>query len=283
MHCVELVELAGLVALHAQPMLRLARRIPNGELECYWTASKCRLDRWQLALFDLKESRRGMLGPTGMLHRWVWSLFEEIFTGEILARVWTGMLAGCDRLHGADHAEPIARSVLSGQQEVRCRTLTLLSTGRELPLAALVEVNRFRQVCERWTDFLLAEIAPLTDVAEFAHEVERVRDFASDVPRTALGRLALTRRALMAASLRAAFDRHARTPSPNQDLNARIAAAIVGCFPPELFDGCGVFRSAWLARLTTAADDAQTMLDDYLATADVTIRDKPGRGGLRRF
>lgn len=283
MHSVELVDLAALVATHTASFLRLTKKLPQRELERYWTASKCRQDRWQLALVELKDCRSRLIGVTGGLQRFAWGTFEEIFTGEILTRVWTGVLAAFDARHGTDHAEPVARSVLAGHLEVRCRALSLLSTARELPLADLVELNRLRRLCERWTDLLLAEIAHGLDLSALAHDAERMLDFAADVPRSTRGAYAETRRSLVRTSLRAAFVRPATVPAPNSDLNRQIAAGVLGSFQPELFDGAGVLRSAWVSRLLSAADDAEMMLEDYLASAQVTVRDKPGRRGLPRF
>ena len=283
MHSVELVDLAALVSTYTPTFLRLTKTLPQSELERYWTASKCRQDRWQLALLELKETRSRLIGATGSLHRFAQGMFEEIFTGEILVRVWTGVLAAFDARHGTDHAQPVAQSVLTGHLEVRCRTLSLLSTARELPLADLVELNRLRRLCERWTDLLLAEMSHELDLSGLAHERERMLDFVADVPRRTRGAYAETRRSLVRTSLHAAFVRPARLPAPNGDLNRQIAAGVLGCFQPELFDGAGVLRSAWVARLMAAVDDTETMLEDYLALANVTVRNKPGRRGLPRF
>jgi hypothetical protein len=283
MHTVELVDLAALVATHSAAFLRLTKELPQLELERYWTASKCRQDRWQITLLDLKESRASLIGASGGLHRFALSMFEEIFTGEILTRIWAGVLSAFDARHGTDHAQPVAQSVLAGHLEVRCRTLSLLSTARELPLADLVELNRLRRLCERWTDLLLAEMAHGFDLSGLAHEPDRMRDFAADVPRRTRGPYAETRRSLVRTSVRAAFLRPTLLPAPNGDLNRKIAAGVLGCFQPELFDGVGGLRSAWASRLMTSADDAELMLEDYLAMADVTVRDKPGRKGLPRF
>ena len=56
-----------------------------------------------------------------------------------------------------------------------------------------------------------------------------------------------------------------RYPSPNDDLNRQIAAGILGCYQPELFDGSGVLHAAWASRLTTIVDDTETIVDEYLA------------------
>jgi hypothetical protein len=193
------------------------------------------------------------------------------------------VLLAFDARHVTDHAQPVAQSVLAGHLEVRCRALSLLSSARELPLADLVELNRLRRLCERWTDLLLAEMAHGLDLAPLAHDPERMRDFAADVPRRTRGPYAETRRSLVRTSLRAAFLRPTLLPAPNGDLNRKIAAGVLGCFQPELFDGAGGLRSAWASRLMASADDAEMMLEDYLAMSNVTVRDKPGRRGLPRF
>ena len=64
---------------------------------------------------------------------------------------------------------------------------------------------------------------------------------------------------LVSASLQAAFRQVLGAASPNADLNARIAASVLACFPAELFDGLGLFRSLWIERLMTAA--RQGMID----------------------
>jgi hypothetical protein len=281
MHSAELVDLAALVAIHA-PALRLTNDLSDAELARYWTASKCRQDRWQLALVALKQSRQPLIGAAGGLHRFALAMFEEVFTGEILARVWNGVLAAFDAQRGGDHAEPVARSVLVGHVEVRCRSLAFLSTAREIPLGGVADLNRMRRVCERWTDLLLAEIAHHADLSSLAHEPARMREFAVDVPRDAGRGYSRMRHALLQSSLAAAFHRPTPLPAPNCDLNRQIAAGVLGCFQPELFDGAGVLRSAWAARLMTTADDAELMLDDYLAASN-DLRAAPGRRGLRRF
>jgi hypothetical protein len=282
MHSAEIVDVAALISIHAPTLVRLTTTLPDTELERYWTASKCRQDRWQLALAALKDSRQQLIGATGGLHRFALAMFEEVFTGEILARVWCGVLAAFDAARGSDYAEPVARSVLVGHLEVRCRTLTLLSNSREIPLGGLAELNRQRRLCERWTDLLLSEMVHQADLSSLAHEPARMREFAVDVPRGGGGEYSRMRHALLQSSLRGAFHRPSPLPAPNSDLNRQIAAGVLGCFQPELFDGAGVLRSAWAARLISAADDAELMLADYFTPASVD-REKPGRHGMRRF
>ena len=106
-------------------------------------------------------------------------------------------------------------------------------------------------------------------------------DFKADVPRSGDPAFLNARRALVFAAVSAVFRQPAMLPSLNFDLNTQIAAGVLGCFQPELFDGSGVMRSAWIARLLAVADDAQTMVEDYLETSERAKERNSGRGGLR--
>ena len=46
MHVRDLVELAALVAVHSPVLIHGGGRVPKASIEDYWTASRCRLDRW---------------------------------------------------------------------------------------------------------------------------------------------------------------------------------------------------------------------------------------------
>jgi len=226
MHAGELIELAGLVAAHSPVLIEGHRRIPAECIEQYWTSSKVRMDRWARTL-----KGDAVFGPR------VRGTIEEIFAGEVLARVWTAVLSAYDRRRGADEAEPVARSVLIGHVEARHRALTWLLRAAEIDAKAAVELNRLRRRAERWTDLLIEEInTPGTFAAN--HPSGRIEN-----------------------QLRTPFS----AASPNPELNARIAASVIASFPAESFEGVGLCRSLWLARVMSAADDAQRMIDGLLA------------------
>ena len=70
---------------------------------------------------------------------------------------------------------------------------------------------------------------------------------------------------LIRASLKTSFAGSLAPVSPNADLNAKIGAAVLAAFPPEIFDSTGLVRSLWQIRLSNAADDARGMLDELSA------------------
>ena len=66
----------------------------------------------------------------------------------------------------------------------------------------------------------------------------------------------------------------------NPDANARVTAAVLGCFPGELFDSTGLLKSVWMMRLAATATDAQGLISDLLASERVASApgDRMGRG-----
>ena len=111
---------------------------------------------------------------------------------------------------------------------------------------------------------LIGRLAGKDDFGEFAFDAERAKDFGRDLQFKAAARRA-PRLGAGVVSLRTAFRRCLSPDAPNGDLNARIAASVLACFPEEVFDSTGQFRSLWLQRLWNAASDAEGMIAESLA------------------
>jgi hypothetical protein len=280
MHARQLVELSALVAAHGPLLVGHEASLPPRGIEQYWVASKNRLERWNRTLKQLAVKAAACCSAADRLL--VRGVCEEILTGEVLTRVWSAVLVAYDRQRGTDMAEPIARSVLLGHLEARHRVLTLLVSGPGVDAEEAVKLNRLRRRSERWTDLLVGRLAQQFAVSEFAVDPDRARQFAEDLCRQSRredGRLAWS---LIEASLRAAFRQGLAAASPNADLNAAIAASILSCFPAEVFDGSGLFPSAWLVRLTRITSDTQGLIADLLSmdggtSPDPTVGDKARR------
>ncbi len=263
MHARELVELAAIVSAHGPVLIESGQQIPEPSIEQYWTTSKVRLDRWAWRLktyaADAMDARR---------QRALWPevrcVIEEILTGEMLTRVWTAVLCAYDKRCGAAEAEPVARSVLIGHMEARHRMLTLLVRLKTIDADEAERLNWLRRQAERWTDLLVGHLVRLHDVSEFAFDPQRAVEFSRDMQYRRRQRGGRQVWPLLLASLRAGFRKTLGEESPNTDLNARIAASILSCFPTDLFDSTGLFRSLWLLRLTNTAEDTQCKIDDLL-------------------
>jgi hypothetical protein len=273
MHASELVELAALVATHGRAFLTGVEQVSLEGLEQYWTASKCRLDRWSRALkqYSLEIP---YVGGGERAARWhtLRPVLEEILTGEVLTRLWAAVACAHDRLHGRCEAEPVVRSVFIGHLEARNRALNLMVFGQGFAMEEAVVLNRLRRGAERWTDLLLAHVHDDSAGDEFAFAAGRVAEFADDIrneTRAAGGAESGPHGGiawqLTLASLRAAFHRGVSPASPNGDLNERIAAGVLRCFEARLFDSTGLTRSLWMVRMETAASDTAGMIAELLA------------------
>ncbi len=260
-------------------MIRGKSRLSGQGVQQYWTASKCRLDRWSRNLKSF-ASDVSQLDATAVRVQWpfVRGVLEEILTGEVLTRVWTAVLCLYDRQHGATEFESLGRSILIGHMEARHRVLMLLVQGPGVDAEGAVKLNHLRRRAERWTDLLVGHLAKYGDVAEFAIDADRAIEFSQDLQfqsNSPGGRQAWP---LLQASLRAAFQRGLAPVSPNEDLNAQIASAILSCFPGDLFDSTGLFQSLWLHRMSNVTSDVQGMIESLVGIGD-GVGDRAGRFG----
>jgi hypothetical protein len=253
MHARDLVELAALAAQHGHLVMSDPAPLPAPCLERYWSGSKCRLDRWGRTLKRLTEIP--VEGHTADELRSSIGVLEEIVTGDVLARVWGGVITAHDRQAGED-AGSVARTVLLGQHEAQNRAMSLLVNSPLIDTITAQRLDRLRRRAECWSDLLVGFVSVTHDVTEFGSNAERARDFADDFrdegPQA---------RKLMFASLRASFATAFDRPSPNADLNGEIAAGVILCFQPEIFDSTGLLRPLWISRLQHATNETQCMID----------------------
>lgn len=264
MHASELVELAAAVSAQGPALIAGNTQPSSAAIEQYWTASKCRLDRWSRTLRRFKTEAAGA-GPDWRAAQWpkIRAVFEEILTGEILTRVFAAVMSGHDRRHGSDVCEPAARSVLGGHLEARHRVLTILVQGPGINAEQAMLLNGLRRRCERWSDMLLGYLAEYVEIEDFAVDKQRAEDFSEDLRHQSdLSGGGSGPWALVRASMKAAFGRNLTLIAANPDLNEKISHGVVGCYASDQFDSIGTLRSIWMARLSNSAEDAQDILDE---------------------
>ena len=268
MHVRQSIELAALISSSAQTIVNHSGQLSQVGIEEYWTVSKCRHESWSRKLKQHSTRIKSLRGrPARQLWCGTRGVLEEILTSEILTRVWAAVCCANEQRRGTVEAAPIVRNVLTGHLEARHRALNLMVQGHGLHVEEAVNLNRLRRRTERWTDVLLGNLVPNGAVDEFAFSAERVRDFADHSDGHAIRS---TRYQWLLASLRASYQRGLAPVSPNAELNGRIAAAILSCLGPELFDSTGLLKSHWLARLDHTTNDTQGMIEQLL------VLDEPG-------
>jgi hypothetical protein len=276
MQASDLVELAALISAEAPSLLRRAARFSPAGGDAYWTASKCRLDRWTRQLKFGCGPPDSRAADARMEHPACFATCLEVFVSEVLTRVWAAAAAAEDQRSELTEFAPIAHSILFGHQEARLRVLSFVTAdleGRPSRRQRQAQrLDRVRRVSERWTDLLLAPLADSCDLEAIAHNPARVRDFAADRIDERDSPIAGRARALLNLSLRSAFRRFSAWPSRNADLNSQIAAAILTCLNFDSFDAAGGPLEgqtySWLlhARLATVTSDAERLVQDLLAS-----------------
>jgi hypothetical protein len=275
MHVRDLAELAALVCVHHRQLASASPTAVDDALESYWTASRCRLDRWCRSLRNLTQATA--LQPARPWSPGATQLVKEIFVSEILTRTVAAVLAAHDQYHGRSESEPIGRNVLAGHLDARRRALRFLASPVHAGSKHSEALGALARRCDRWNDLLLAYLLPTVPVDHYAVDLARIEDFASDA-RDRGDSTASATTTMLLAGLRMSFDRLTDGDSPNSDLNVAIAAAVIGCFGPEFFDSFGLLRSAWLDRLQAVPDETLALISQWcLPAAKVSAAPPPRR------
>ena len=271
MHASKLVELAAHLATHGAWLLRGSGHASTTSIHQYWMNSRCRFDRWARSMKRHQEKLEAI--PAGS-HKipphspGIRGVIEEVFTGEVLARVWTGIAAAADHNRGERVLEPTARSVLVTHLEARHRALKLLVHPLAFTTDETIQLNSLRRRSERWTDLLIGHLLVWEEIDDVSSDPDRARDFADDLrrdQRTESGRHSWP---IVLASVRAAFHQGLTHPSPNADLNAKIGGAVLACIPAEMVDSTNLVQSLWQIRLNNYAADAQGLVDELISVVD---------------
>ncbi|HVX10635.1 MAG TPA: hypothetical protein VHC22_05605 [Pirellulales bacterium] len=278
MHTGELIELAAIVTARAPLFFQSECGLAPEMVAQYWSASKCRQQRWAQALKRLADpasheadaSTDDANGPQPETD--AYSTVAEILASEVLTRVWTAIVTLDDRRRKTADAEPVARSVLLGHLEARRRALTLLVRGPFVGLPAGDALNRLRRRSERWNDMLIGYLHVHGDVAEFAFDADVAGEFARDFRGEQGWRQGGVAWSIVFASLRAETRALSAAASGNQALNDKIAAAIVGALGYDAFDSLGLPRSLWTTRMQSTADSARGWIEQLLSADAADVR-----------
>lgn len=261
MHARDLVELAVIVSCQG----RVLATGPSGPdvagLGRYWTASHCRLDRWQRALHELSDET---LEPVGRSERAA-ALVEEVILSNVLTATWTAVLAAWDRLRGTHECESLAKGIWVGHLETCNRATRLLLDGPHMEQASTIALDQLRRRAERWTDLLVGQVAAVVDVSQYAADPDRAREFADDLSRRHSSAASGEGWTLLLKSLAAAFRESLATPSPCAELNAKVASAILATIGPKACDATDLFPSLWMTRLLGATLDAEALINELFA------------------
>jgi hypothetical protein len=249
-------------------------------LSVYWRASRCRLDRWCHSLHAITELSRNThlpypepldegVGENKKPRTEAWSLgataiVEEILVSEILTRTLAALTAAHDKHQAQAESAPIGRNIFDGHLDARRRALALVASPAHRGTRHAKAIVALHRQCDRWTDLLLAYLAPLANVGQFAASPARVQDFAYDarhhLQSATSDAVTVT---MIHAGMNSSLKRLSLDRSPNTDLNLELAAAVMSCFSPEIFDSFGLLKSTWLERVQKSPNETAAALDDW--------------------
>ena len=252
------VEIAGLVSAYNFPVIERGAALPSDRLQRYWTASRKRQGQWKT---ELDQAGRDLAAAPARDVPAVWNritpTLEEIYSTEMLTRVWGATLVAVDRVRRTTEAEPLARNVMLGHMEARHGALELMVRASHVPLADMARLDRIRRRIERWTDLLLGHLVERFGLDDFAFDAERAVDFGSEQ----IGRDSALRPEqvwdLLLLSLRMAFPVTTAGPLPRAALQIEIVGTVLGCFPEDAFHQEGAFKTATYNRIIRSGDHAE--------------------------
>lgn len=259
MQSCDLLQLAGLLAVHSQDVVRSATCTSDLTLQKYWSASRCRLDRWGRHLRTVAKGQAAETEQTISV-----TVIEEIIAGEVLTRVWTAIVHACENEASADDAPIVARSIMNGHIESRNRAMGILAT-ESLAEGDARRMARLHRRVARWTDLLIAHLQQTHEVSRFAFDPQRSLDFADDLRYQSGQEGGDCTGPLTLAAMRNAICRGLIPQSPNADLNFQIGAAIVDNCDARALPCTDLFYSLWAIRLLNTASQCESMIDSVIA------------------
>ena len=269
MNASELVELASLTAAYGRILMRGDEPLPNESVQRYWSDSKVRFERWSSQLRRFSEEPRyvGVDAATdGGPPSWetVRVLIEEVFLSEVLTRVWAAVGIGVDRARDGFEVEPIVRNVMTGHTDCSNRAMRILLDLPEEYAADAAALNNVYEIASRWTNVLIGVMSIDQDLTELAPDQSAAIEMANELRRRVSRGEDDADHAALISPLLNSTRALSTVPSQNEDINAKIAANIVACFRPALFDGAGAMRFEWLYRMHQVTLDSQLMIDEWL-------------------
>lgn len=277
MHCLNLADLAAVLAHHGPSILYRRQQVPNDAVTRYWTACRQRFDLWHYAIGRYRDLEQ--LGTPSELRSW-WAeqrvLLEEILVSEMLTRVYAALGAGLDGGSEKSEIAPVVHSVYLSQIEVRNRVLHLMLYGRGNSINDAVQLNRLRGEVERWTDALIGRMAiEQTTPLEYSVSPSRATAHAEDARENPPGAFRDTTSWLVSAAMRDALSRCLSKETSLPQANRQVAEAVMLCLRPDLFDSVGLLKSLWLHRLEAGADDTDRVIRQ-LSSSDLARGDALG-------
>lgn len=248
-----LAEVAWLVSRVGRQMIESQSEPSPQALRDFWQNTRQLQRSWDRVLNDAEGAKQ-----PGQLEE----LAAQLFTSELLARVWATVLAGIDQRTGRNDLTRIANNAVSGLMQIRNRLLSqvLLRSGAYESCTA--DLDRLRRRCDRWTDLLIGNLSGREELFQFAFDVDRARDFAAEATESDLN--APPVELLIAAGLRLSFLGQLPDAALDSPAFAGMLQSILGSIPEQAFQNDGSLPVDMTARQLAVAPLPTGSSDDVL-------------------
>jgi len=235
------VDAAAQLVAHADCLVHHSQLIRDAPLHAYWSYSRELTNTW---MQNLAICQRVLEDSNPIRRRHCWLEYEpdlrDILRADVLHRVWYTILRAADKAAGKRHVEPIARSVLASQMQVRIRCLKLILAGHSIDASRMRSLNQLRKNAEMWSDFLCAHLALTHEVDDIFYNKRRAREWGQQPLSVVFPELRLPER-LPASDLNWQMASGIRK---NDSLNTlqQLIRKMLDCFPDTAFDKNGLLR-----------------------------------------
>lgn len=175
----DFVTVAGLTAYFGEQLVLCDGFPDEDSLQRFWSLSRNwqRQSLLQLAALDADLPSEDRLTQS----RAATNVLADIFSAQVLMRVFGAVLSANDHLRGERRAGPLAEDVHHRQLELRAQALMLMLHPTGLAEEHVSEAELYCRRTERWTDLLLGPLMPYPSTATFAFDPERAGDFYQDL------------------------------------------------------------------------------------------------------
>ena len=226
-----LAEVAWLVSTVAPQMIASKAAPTSVALKEFWQNTRTLQQHWGEFL---DSQATGVTEPTRFQE-----VATQLFTTEMLSRVWATVLARIDQESGQNDLTRIASNAVGGLLQIRNRLVSHLLSP-DVPAAWGAEIDRMRRRCDRWTDLLIGKINASADCFQFALNPDRSRDFAEEARESSSNSHSVE--LLVAAGVRLSF--LGQLPEIGFDSPAfeKLIQSILGALPDESFDADGILQ-----------------------------------------
>ena len=270
MHSVEvglsvksLAEVALLVSRVGRCVIDDGREPSPNSLREFWQQTRSLQQQWTLRLGAWSAEDDPKLSQLA-------ELCTQLFISEMLTRVWSTVLRGVDLHTGRDDLSRVARNAVSGLLQVRHGVMSRLLQQPDSSAAEVAEIERVRRRSDRWTDLLIGNLAGSRELFEFAFDVERAKDFATESIEydPATGPHPVEH--LVAAGLRMAFLGQLPGTPLTEPAFTQLVQSVLGALPQAAFHQDGSLRSVLERRVSS-----RTLRDEPLPASlfDVSAGD----------